>query len=95
MYLSILVLCVNLLAAFSQTWAQPLRHHLTLRASHRHHMGLHHHLSAPKLSSPEGLGQHILSSRFSYTPTQMDLDPRHHDDPNFQDLKLSHGLSDT
>ena len=58
-------------------------------------MGLHHHLSAPELSSPEGLGQHILSSRFSYTPTQMDLDPRHHDDPGFQDLKLSHGLSDT
>ena len=92
MYLSILVLCVNLLVAFPQTWAQPLRHHLT---SHRHHMGLHHHLSAPKLSSPEGLGQHILSSRFSYTPTQLDLDPRYHDDPNFQDLKLSHGLSDT
>ena len=58
-------------------------------------MGLHHHLAAPKLSSPEGLGQHIFSSRFSYTPTQMDLDPHHHDDPSFQDLKLSHGLSDT
>ena len=94
MYLSILVLCVNLLAAFPQTWAQPLRHHLTLRASHRHHMGLHHHLSAPRLST-EGLGQHIFSFRSSDTPSQMDLDPRHNDNANFQNLKLSHGLTDS
>ena len=95
MYLPILVLCANLLAAFPQAWAQPLRHHLTLRVSHRHHMGLHHQLSAPKLSSPEGLGQHLLGSKLSYTSSQMDLDSRHHDNQNFQDLKISHGVSDS
>ena len=95
MYLSILVLCVNLLAAFPQAWAQPLRHHLTLRVSHRHHMALHHQLSAPKLASPEGLGQHVFSSSLGYTSSQLDLDPRNPNDPNFQDLKLSHGVSDS
>ena len=95
MYLSILVLCVNLLVAFPQAWAQPLRHHLTLRVSHRHHMALHHQLSASKLSSSEGLGQHLLGSKFAYTSSQMELDSRHHDDPNFQDLKISHGVSDS
>ena len=93
MYLSILVLCVNLLAAFPQAWAQPLRHHLTLRVSHRHHMALHHQRSAHKLASPGGLGQHIFSSGLSYTPSQMDLDPRNPNDPNFQDLKISHDVS--
>ncbi|KAL2053786.1 hypothetical protein ABVK25_006091 [Lepraria finkii] len=56
MYLSI-VLYMNLFAIFSQTQAQPLRHHLSLHYStHQHHMHLHHHLSGSKLSPSEDLG---------------------------------------
>ena len=93
MYLSILVLCVNLLAAFPQAWAQPLRHHLTLRVSHRHHMALHHQRSAHKLAPPGVPGQHIFSSGLGSTPSPMDLDPRNPNDPNFLDLKISHDVS--
>ena len=61
MYLSNVLLCINLLAAFSQIQAQPLRHHLSLHTTHQHHMHLHHHLSASKLTSSEELEHKIIS----------------------------------